>query len=116
MRSVGQFIDVVQTVGIIVIALAVIWALLRFERDIRTWLATLEDINRRLGQARPSEQKQMIETLEKVIVGQNEASRAVSAAIGEQNAMKADQNEMRARLARIEQALDMRDYRGPPGV
>jgi Sec-independent protein translocase protein TatA len=41
------------------------------------------------------------------------AANTMGRALGEQNAMKRDQNEMRLRLARIEQRLGLRDY--PPG-
>ena len=48
-RSAGQLIDAVQTTGIIVIAAALIYVVIRLERQIRCWAETLASVNQHLG-------------------------------------------------------------------
>ncbi len=48
MSSAGQWIDVVQTAGIMVMAAALIYVVLRLERQIRCWADTLASVNRNL--------------------------------------------------------------------
>ena len=44
----GAFIDAVQTAGIIVIAGALIYVVVRLDHEIRRWAATLTDVNKQL--------------------------------------------------------------------
>ena len=48
MRSAGRLIDAVQTTGIIVIASALIYVVIRLERQIRSWAETLASVNEHL--------------------------------------------------------------------
>jgi hypothetical protein len=48
MRSPGQLVDAVQTTGIIVIAAALIYVVIRLERQIRCWAETLASVNKQL--------------------------------------------------------------------
>jgi hypothetical protein len=47
-QSAGQLIDAVQTTGIIVIASALIYVVIRLERQIRCWAETLASVNQHL--------------------------------------------------------------------
>ena len=44
----GAFIDAVQTAGIIIIAGALIYFIIRLDREIQRWAATLTDVNKQL--------------------------------------------------------------------
>lgn len=44
----GAFIDAVQTAGIVVISGALIYVVVRLDREIRRWAATLTDVNKQL--------------------------------------------------------------------
>ena len=44
----GAFIDAVQTAGIVVISGALIYVVVRLDREIRRWANTLTDVNKQL--------------------------------------------------------------------
>ena len=44
----GAFIDAVQTAGIVVISGALIYFIIRLDREIQRWAATLADVNKQL--------------------------------------------------------------------
>jgi hypothetical protein len=46
--SAGRLIDAVQTTGIVVIASALIYVVIRLERQIRCWTETLASVNQHL--------------------------------------------------------------------
>jgi hypothetical protein len=48
MRNAEQLIDAVQTTGIIVIAAALIYVVIRLERQFRCWAETLASVNKQL--------------------------------------------------------------------
>jgi hypothetical protein len=48
MRSAEQWIDAVQTTGIVVIAATLVYVVIRLERQMRLWAETLASINRQL--------------------------------------------------------------------
>jgi hypothetical protein len=68
MEHAGLFIDVVQTTGIVFIAIVLAYVVWRLEGQFRAWGSTLHEVNRRLkeqaGDAK--EQETVLDSLNKI--------------------------------------------------